>query len=62
MIAPTEADIGRKVVYRSLPDAEPEEGIISSLGPDRVAGTAVFVRFRGPTGELTRCCSLEWIA
>lgn len=57
MIAPpTQADLGRRAIYR--PDAEPEEGVISSLV--KLQPTFVFVRFRGPTGELTHTSKLEW--
>lgn len=63
MINPTEKDIGRKVVYRSFPNADTEEGIISSLpGPENSNyGTAVWVRFKGPNGEMTPLDRLEWI-
>jgi hypothetical protein len=62
MIEPTEKDIGRKVVYRAPYrevglSREYEEGVITSLA----RGGSVFVRFRGPQGELTPCNRLEWI-
>jgi hypothetical protein len=63
MIRPTEADIGRKVVYRDPYRNEREEGVISSL-PDPSNpnfGHAVWVRFKGPTGEMTPLDRLEWI-
>jgi hypothetical protein len=64
MIAPTETDIGRKVVYRDPFGDGPQEGVISSLPkPDNSNyGKAVWVRFKGPTGEMTPLDRLEWIA
>lgn len=64
MINPSEADLGRKVVYRSRPDADPEEGVLSSLAKrgGEIDHRFAFVRFRGPSGELTPTDKLEWIA
>jgi hypothetical protein len=65
MIEPTEADIGRKVVYRSFPNAEPEEGTITAMAkqsgqPDP---RFVFVAYpRSPNSQLTPCTKLEWMA
>jgi len=43
MIDPTDADLGRSVVYQAgHPGAELEDGIITSFND-----TAVFVRYRG---------------
>ncbi len=63
MINPTEADIGRKVVYRDQFDQRPEEGVISSLPtPDNSNyGKAIWVRFKGPNGEMTPLDCLEWM-
>jgi hypothetical protein len=58
VITPTEKDIGRAVVYRdTYPNAPIEKGVVSRLS--RLEGM-VFVRFRGPGGELTPCHKLEW--
>lgn len=62
MIQPTIHDIGRKVVYRPHPGAEPQEGVITTLARHRAAKTHTFVRFHGPGGELTPLDKLEWIA
>jgi hypothetical protein len=64
MIIPTALDLGRKVVYRSHRNAEPEEGEISSLAKQggQIDPRFVFVRFRGPNGELTPTSKLEWMA
>lgn len=64
MINPTKEDIGRKVVYRDPHAEDCEEGIISSLpSPDNSNfGKAVWVRFKGPNGEMTPLDRLEWIA
>lgn len=59
MISPTIDDIDRKVVYRPRPDADPEEGVLSSLCKDQ---RYAFVRFRGPNGELTPTDKLDWLA
>jgi hypothetical protein len=58
-IEPTEADIGRRVVYRPIHLDVPEEGEITSLS---TIPHTVFVRFRGPGGELTPTQSLEWVS
>lgn len=58
MIHPTEHDIGRLVLYRPF-GGQTEEGRISSLAPEH-RPPCVFVKFRGPTGELTRCDRLSW--
>lgn len=56
-IYPTEADIGRKVVYRSAPDYKAEEGVITSIG--RIGN--VFVRYgSGSTSASTDCGDLDW--
>lgn len=58
---PTAQDIGRRVIYHDGHQAQ--EGVISSLVPDMRGGKCkhhVFVRFRGPGGELTPCSRLEW--
>ena len=39
-ISPTQRDIGRKVVYRTAPNYEAEEGVITSLNDH-----CVFVRY-----------------
>lgn len=57
-IKPTPADIGRKVVYRSAPGFEPEEGVITSLG--RIGN--VFVRYgAGSTSASTDASDLDWV-
>jgi hypothetical protein len=40
VIEPTEADIGRAVVYRARPDAAPEDGVLTSWNE-----RGVFVRY-----------------
>lgn len=60
MIHPTEHDIGRQVAYWPGNGRPPEYGWISSLTPNPTVPACVFVRFRGPTGELTRCDRLNW--
>lgn len=60
MIEPTEADIGRAVVYRARKDAAPEEGVIISFNPH-----FVFVRYStGPCASRTAAATpfhrLEW--
>lgn len=64
MIRPTKDDVGRKVVYRSRPDGIPEEGVLTGLAKQggQIDERFVFARFRGPTGELTPCARLEWLA
>jgi len=55
-INPTDADIGRKVVYRSAPDYKAEEGVITSFN-ERV----VFVRYgAGVTSAATERRDLDW--
>lgn len=72
MIAPTEADIGRKVVYRD-PYAEVgmrgrasgQEGVITGLSKIGVSapGGGVFVRYGGSTtSQLTPVDRLEWLS
>lgn len=57
-IEPTEADIGRKVIYRSAPDYKPEEGVITSIGRVR----NVFVRYgSGSTSASTSIEDLDWM-
>lgn len=58
MIEPTEADIGRAVVYTGnrYPDGKFEEGVITSFST-----TAVFVRYRGDLhSKATSRQDLEW--
>lgn len=66
MIDPTEADIGRGVIYRAAPQFEAEPGVITSLGhptsdPSR---RTIFVRYatQHPTagGQATTADDLEW--
>lgn len=58
-INPTEADVGRAVVYRSAPDFRPEQGTITSIGR---AGN-VFVRYGlGSTSASTRVEDLDWVS
>lgn len=63
-IVVTEDDIGRKVIYRDPYSPKFEEGEISSVPmPDNPNyGKGVWVRFKGPTGEMTPLERLEWIA
>lgn len=60
MIEPTEADIGRKVVYRErgdFPGRKIEEGVITSINDHYV-----FVRYgSGTTSAATQRADLEWI-
>lgn len=57
MIEPTKDDIGRKVIYRTAPNFEPEEGVISSISEHYV-----FVRYgRSITGTATKREDLEWM-
>jgi len=67
MIEPTEADIGRGVIYRCAPEFKAEPGVITSLGreqPDRPDLRTVFVRYatQHPTagGQGTNAGDLEW--
>jgi hypothetical protein len=58
MIEPTEADIGRKVIYRDLLGVRGviEEGVISSLND-----SWVFVRYDdNPQAQATHRSHLEW--
>ena len=60
MIEPTEADIGRKVVYTGnrYPGGELEEGVITSFN-----SRAVFVRYGADVGsKATSRQDLEWVA
>lgn len=59
MIEPTEADIGRKVVYtgNTYPGGELEEGVITSLNT-----CSVFVRYGKNAGsQATARKDLEWL-
>ncbi len=59
MIKPTEADVGRKVVYTGnrYPGGELEEGVITSFNEH-----TVFVRYStGGTSKGTNRADLEWI-
>jgi hypothetical protein len=59
MIKPTQADIGRKVIYTGnrYPDGKPEEGVITSYNT-----VAVFVRYGSDTGSKgTSRADLEWL-
>lgn len=57
-ISPTDADIGRKVIYRAAPGYEPEEGVISSIG--RIGN--VFVRYGSQAGsQSTDERDLDWM-
>jgi hypothetical protein len=63
MIEPTDADIGRKVVYRAWNswyrnDVKPEEGVITSFN-----AAYVFVRYgASTTSKATRRADLEWMS
>lgn len=55
-INPTEADIGRKVIYRTAPMFEPEEGVITSFNDHYV-----FVRYGARQGsQATDRADLDW--
>jgi hypothetical protein len=60
VIDPTEADFGRRVIYRergSPPDPVVEEGVITSFND-----TSVFVRYGANTGSAaTRREDLTWL-
>lgn len=57
-ICATEADVGRKVIYRAAPNYEPEEGVITSIG---TVGN-VFVRYSaGFTSQSTDMGDLDWV-
>jgi hypothetical protein len=56
-IDPTEADIGRRVIYRDLSGSKIEEGTISSF-----TAQYVFVRYgTGSTAAATHRRDLEWV-
>ena len=60
MIEPTEADIGRKVVYTGnrYPGGKLEEGVITSFN-----GVNVFVRYGADYGSKgTSPADLEWVS
>lgn len=58
-INPTEADVGRAVVYRAAPNYDAEQGIITSIG--RIGN--VFVRYGlGSTSASTDCNDLDWVS
>lgn len=58
---PTEADIGRAVVYQQHRDAPAEDGVITSLNDDYV-----FVRYArqhpGARGQATKRKDLKWLS
>ena len=57
-IVATEKDVGRKVIYRTAPNYEPEEGVITSIG--RIGN--VFVRYgNGSTSQSTDMSDLDWM-
>lgn len=59
MIRPTQADIGRRVVYRDW-SGRPEEGVITSI-PLTHDPPAVFVRYGSDQhSKLTYSRHLEW--
>ena len=56
MIDATQEDVGRRVIYRTAPDFEPQEGVITSVG-----WGYVFVRYGlGDTSAQTAMKDLEW--
>ena len=56
-IDPTRGDIGRQVVYRTAPNFEPEEGVITSFND-----YAVFVRYGSSIiSQATDRKDLEWM-
>ena len=56
-ISPIKSDIGRKVVYRTAPQFEPEEGIITSYND-----SCVFVRYgEQPNSKATSRCDLDFV-
>ncbi len=55
MINPTDADIGRRVIYRNGTPGYHEVGTITSFNP-----RYVFVRYHGQTSMATRAEDLEW--
>ena len=59
MIIPTQADIGRKVIYRERGDhagRKVEEGILTSFNE-----SYAFVRYGGVTSAATDYADLEWM-
>jgi hypothetical protein len=57
-IVATESDVGRKVIYRTAPNYEPEEGVITSIG--RIGN--VFVRYGSQcTSQSTDMSDLDWV-
>lgn len=57
MIAPTQADIGRRVIYRPTRGHTVEEGVITSFNP-----AYVFVRYGAHAGsKATPRELLEWL-
>lgn len=59
MIAPTQADIGRAVVYHPWPDLPREEGIVTGFN-----AAWVFVRYGNSKigSKATAPCDLEWVS
>ena len=58
MIKPTEADIGRKVIYKDRSGSKVEEGTITSFNDH-----CVFVRYgNGSTSAGTDRKDLEWMS
>ena len=56
-IDPKVRDIGRQVVYRTAPNFEPEEGVITSFNESHV-----FVRYgTSVTSQATNRDDLEWM-
>ena len=56
-INPTSADIARQVVYRTAPDYEAEEGIITYYNDH-----CVFVRYgNAVNSKATSRCDLDWL-
>lgn len=56
-IVATDEDVGRMVIYRTAPNYEPEEGVITSIG--RIGN--VFVRYgSGSTSQSTDMGDLDW--
>ncbi len=59
--APTRYDVGRFVDYTSN-DGRVERGVISSIHLDSyIRKTHVYVKFKGPLGELCRIEQLLWV-
>ena len=58
MIAPTQDDIGRRVVYRSVGGETIERGALTAT---TTRAETVFVRYAGDDhAKLTLCRDLEW--